>query len=143
MAYRRDITEDDRLFFDTDRTLRFPVYSGEPSDDDIAAGNVIPVDVTGWTLVWVLKKLASSATALITKTVGSGIAITGTYDSDPSVNTQRIAVSLDNTDTYDVSAGGAKVKPGTYEYALKRLDAGSETILAYGTLELLQASAWE
>lgn len=148
MAYERDITADDQVFYDTDRLLRYTIYRGDPTAADIAAGDAIPQDVSGWSLAWVLRKKAKSPDPpLISKSnVDSppSIAIVGTYDADPVVNTQRVEVTIEDTDTYDPDASPVlEIKPGTYVYALKRIDDGSETILAYGSFTLLQAAAWE
>lgn len=145
MAYQRDITAADKVFYDTDRLLRYTVYRGDPTAQEIADGDAVPEDVTGWALAWVLrKKVNSEDPPLIEKTIGDGIAIVGVYNADPVVNTQRVEVTLEDTDTYDPDGSPAtEVKAGTYAYALKRIDDGGEAILAYGSFKLLQAAAWE
>lgn len=143
MAYKRDITERDQVFYGTDRLLRYTVYQGNPSAAEISGGTAVPQNISGWTLEWVLRKKASSEELLIQKATGDGIDIVGVYNADPLVNTQRAEVLLSDTDTYDPTAAPpVSVKPGTYVYALKRMDAGEETILAYGAFTLLQAAAW-
>jgi len=145
MAYQRDITAADKIFYDTDNVLRYQVFQGDPTAEQIAANEAIPQDVAGWTIAWVLRKKPKSADPpLIEKTVGSGIAIVGIYDADPTANMQRVEVTLDDTDTYDPdSSPEVNIKPGKYAYGLKRLDPGSEKILAYGSFTLLQAAPWE
>lgn len=144
MAYNRDITAADQVFYDTDRLLRYTIYQGGSTAAEIAAGTAIPEDVTGWALTWVLKKKVDGAALIEKATSGSGIVISGVYDADPSVNTQRVEVTIDDTDTYDPDASPEiEIRPGDYVYALKRTDAGGETILAYGKFKLLQAAAWE
>lgn len=145
MAYQRNITADDKVYFDTDRLLRYTVYAGDPTAEEITAETATPEDVTGWDLAWVLRKKPNSADPpLIEKTLSDGITISGVFDSDPSANTQRVEVLLADTDTYDPDASPPlEIKAGTYVYALKRLDPGSETILAEGTFTLLRAAAWE
>lgn len=145
MAYNRDITADDQMFYDTDRVLRYQVFQGSPTLEEVLANTAIPDDVTGWSLVWVLRRSAKATAILIEKsTAGGGITITGVYDADPLANTQRVLVAIDDTDTYGPVVDPVEiVKPGVYEYALKRLDPGSETILAWGSFELIQAAAWE
>lgn len=145
MAYHRDITADDKVFFDTDRTLRYAVYEGDPTAEQIAAGTAVPKDVAAMDLAWVLRKKVNSIDPpLIEKTLSAGISITGIFNVDPTVNTQRVQVQLDDTDTYDPDASPpVEIKAGTYVYALKRLDAGAETILAEGSFTLLRAAAWE
>lgn len=145
MSYQRNITADDKVYFDTDRLLRYAVYAGDPTADEITAGTATPEDVTGWDLSWVLRKKPNSADPpLIEKLVGQGITITGVFNSDPDANTQRIEVLIADTDTYDPNVSPTvEIKAGTYVYALKRIDPGSETILAEGTFTLLRAAAWE
>lgn len=146
MAYERDITAEDQVFFDTDRVLRYAVFQGNPTAEEIAAGDAVPEDITGWSLAWTLRRTPKSQTALIEKaTGGSGITITGSYNVDPSINTQRVEVLIEDTDTYDPDASPeVNVKPSTsYAYALKRTDDGAESILAFGAFTLLQAAAWE
>jgi hypothetical protein len=147
MAYLRDITADDQVFYDTDLVLHYTVYQSDATPETIAANTAIPQDVTGWAIGWTLRKKTSSADPpLIEKTTesGGGIVIDGTYNADPDLNTQRLVVTLEDTDTYDPEVSPVvQIKPGNYVYALKRLDEGSETILAAGRLRLLQAAAWE
>lgn len=146
MAYERDITADDKVFFDTTRTLKYTVYAGNPTAAEITAGTAVPLDVAGFTLAWVLRKKTNSAVALIEKTnegSPSDISITGTYNVDPDINTQLIEVILRDYDTYDPTGSPpVEVKAGNYHYALKRLDE-PEDILAWGRFRLLRAAAWE
>jgi hypothetical protein len=146
MAYNRDITTDDRVFYDTDQTISYTVYQGEPTAAQIAANTAVPQNVAGWSMAWVLRKAGSTVAAVIEKTTGGGgITITGTYNVDPTVNTQRVLVLIEDTDTYGPEEEPVQiVNPNSdYEYALKRTDDGSETILAYGTFALLRSAAWE
>lgn len=147
MAYNRDITADDKVFFDTDRTLVYTVYAGDPTAAQIAAGTAVPLNVAGFTVAWVLRKTPTSAVPLIEKTnegSPSDISITGVYNVSPLINTQRIEVILRDYDTYDPTGSPTvEVKAGNYHYALKRLDTDAEAILAWGRFRLLRAAAWE
>lgn len=136
MAIQRDITADDGVFFDTDVVLKFAITSGDPA---------VPVDVATWTFAWVLRKKVDSADpAIIEKTTGAGITVTGTYDADPEVNTQRVEVEIEDTDTYDPDGSPVVlVKAGDYVHALKRIDDGVESVLTFGKFKLLRAAAWE
>lgn len=90
------------------------------------------IDITGYALSFMLKEAIADldAAAKITKTTaGGGIAIAGTFNADPDVNMQRATVTIADTDTDSLTPRG-------YRYELKRTDAGSETILSYGTLTL-------
>jgi len=122
MAIESPISRAHRWFTGEDKTLKFPVYQGD---------DVTPQDVTGWGLTWILRrKDADADPALLVKTP----TITGTYNATPALNTQRVEVSIVDTDTENFAAG-------TYRYSLKRTDDGSETILAYGDAVLQQATA--
>lgn len=88
------------------------------------------VNIAGWTLSWKVKIKRSHADgdAVLTKTP----TIAGTYNADTTLNLQRATVSVEDVDTDSLAAR-------TYVYELKRMDAGAETILAYGDLELSQS----
>jgi len=68
----------------------------------------------------------ADAAAVITKTTGSGIVISGSYHQNPNSNTQVATVSLSAADT--------SIAQRSYWWELKRTDSGSETRLAYGLL---------
>ena len=78
-------------------------------------------NITGWTLAFAVAT-AYGATPLFTKTTVSGITISngagGVFD-----------VAIADTDTDALASGG-------YVWEAKRTDAGQETVLAYGDLEL-------
>lgn len=146
MPYQRNITSADKIFYDTDQILRYTIYAPGATDAQIAAGTAIPQDVTGWSMSWTLRrKTGSPDPPLILKTTsGGGITITGVFNSDPLLNTQRVDVLIEDKDTYDTSVNPiVNIEPGMYQYALKRTDTANETILAWGSFELLQAAGWE
>lgn len=92
------------------------------------------VDISGWNISWMVKRRKTDldAAALLTKTVGAGIVISGIFNAAPAVNTQVATVTVADTDTTSITEG-------LVYYELKRTDNNSETVLAYGTLELLRA----
>ncbi len=147
MAYLRNITSADEVFFDTDVVLSFTIYDGNPTTAEITAGTATPIDVATWDLEWMLRKKVNSVDPpLILKTTGSpgGIQVTGTFNASPSLNTQRVEVTIEDEDTYGPeSAPVVIVKEGDYVHSLKRIDPGVETILTYGSFKLLRAAAWE
>jgi hypothetical protein len=119
VAREQHIGASEDLFIGEDKTLPFEIYSSDESTIE---------DVTGWAMSWVLRKIGESNAVVITKTTGGGtITITGVFDADHTLNTQRVNVLLTDDDT-------DHLQPGTYEHALKRTTAGSETILSYGTV---------
>ena len=84
-----DITEDHHMVVGDDRFIHMTLYE----DHD----QTLPMDVSGQQLVWFLKTSDKSATILIEKsTEGSpaGIAIEGSYNPDPDLNTQRVVITL-------------------------------------------------
>jgi hypothetical protein len=89
-------------------------------------------DITGYALSWMVKDdLADlDAAAVLTKTVGAGITITGSYHQNPNSNTQRAVVTL--------SAANLTIAQRSYWWELKRTTSGSETRLAYGLLNVGQ-----
>lgn len=127
MATESPISRAAGWFAGEDKVLKFPVYQ---------ADGVTPEDVTGWAFAWVLRKRDDDPDPPVLEktTVGGGITITGTYNADPAVNTQRVEVAIADTDTENLDAG-------RYRHSLKRTDEGSETILAFGDAYLQRATA--
>lgn len=116
MSVKAAITAAENWFTGEDRALRFTV-----KDD---AG--VAVDITGWALSWRFKRRVDDpdGAALITKTTGSGIALTTPASG-------ICTVTIDDTDTDRLGR-----VDGVHE--LKRTDAGSEVVLAYGPALLQQ-----
>lgn len=118
---RVNIRTDDALAIGTDHQFIFHIKN----DDESAS-----VDITGWTLSFRIKRKLTDAdaAALVTKTASVG----GSFNSTPTLNAQRATVTVEDTDTDTVT-------PGVCYYELKRTDAGFETILVHGTINLWQA----
>jgi len=94
-------------------------------EDKILEITLTPVtNITTWTLAFTVRETPESAVALIEKTVGAGITITGGAAG-------VFQVALADTDT------ASALQPGRYAYDCKRTTAGLETILVYGVLTLL------
>jgi hypothetical protein len=107
------ITAVHEVFVGEDRILRFQIFDEDGTTPAPAADT--------WALEWQLLPMAASlaAEALIT--------------AEPTVSDveQALAdVTLADTDTEALS-------PGTYFHRLRRTDAGSESVLAYGPFVLL------
>jgi hypothetical protein len=107
----------------TDKNFEFTVYT--------SSAQTVIREVTGYTTSFMVKKQPddSDASALIT---ASGT-VSGTFNSAPGTNTQKITVTIadDTTDT--------EIPPGVAYWSLKRTDAGSERVLAFGTINLRRA----
>ena len=92
-------------------------------------------NITGWALSFMVKANMNDADAdaLVTLTLADGeIVISGTYNSDIDTNTQVATVIIADTDTTSLEAG-------LRFWELKRTDAGYETILGYGQLDLIRS----
>lgn len=85
-------------------------------------------NIVGWSLSYMVKRrrTQSDSDALITKTTTSGIELT---DAASGVCT----VTIEDSDLVDIAANE------TYYHELKRVQAGYETVLMYGTFILKQA----
>jgi len=84
--------------------------------------------MTGWALELTLREHRSD---------GKGRQVFSTSSvtlSDSAGTNDRASFPIADTDTDNLS-------PGTYDWAVYRTDAGSETVLAYGTVALTGAAA--
>jgi hypothetical protein len=125
MAAEFNVTANDKYFLGDDKVLEFTI---------VGQDGVTPFDVTGLSLEWNLRRTDKDPVALITKGIGSGLTIVGVYSANPSLNTQRVRVSIASADT-DL------LKPNVaYRHSLKRKDAGFEMIASYGSILFLQAT---
>lgn len=121
---RTNIPEDEGLAIGADHSFVFDVRNAAETES---------VNISGWALSWRLKRRLADAdgSSLLVKTTGAGsIAITGTFNADPTVNAQRATVTVADTDTDGLP-------DGLCYWELKRTDNGLETVLAGGTISLL------
>lgn len=126
MALRQNITTN--FFTGEDKQLTCTVYQAGTTLDQAEAGTGTPQNITGWALSWMLKKRQTDtdAAAKVTKTTAGGTISMTT----PGSGVCEVGIS----DT-DIDA----LPAGLYWHELKRTDAGSETVLIYGTFVLKQA----
>src|SRR5689334_12725867 len=90
-----------------------------------------PADMSGWTIVLEVRKFDSHPTILLSKT-GT---VSGTYNADPSMNTQKCTFVLDaETDLSSTKFPGDDQQ---LRYSIKRTDDGFEQPLRYGDLPLV------
>lgn len=123
MATETTIGGSGALFVGEDKILSFELVSGQDS--------TVSVDMTGWTTVFdVRKKDASVDPAILSLTP----VIAGLFNVDRTQNAQRATVTI--TDD-EMNLFRAK----DYRWSWKRLDAGSETVLAWGTFAPQKATA--
>jgi hypothetical protein len=123
MARLQHIGSSEDWFIGEDKTLLFEIY---------ASAGVIQ-DVAAFAMSFRLRVMGGSDRVVLTKTTASGITFTGSFNADPDTNTQRTNVEIADTDTDNLPSG-------KYQYWLWRTDAGNETVLAYGDVELKRAS---
>ena len=131
MSYESNIAGTDHFFAGEDKVLSYEVF---------AAGSTTTMeDVAAFSLRWELRRWGASGASVLVKTTSivapnpGGITITGTFNASRAVNTQRVIVTIADTDTDTLTAG-------RYNMALKRLDAGLEAVLSHGTVEVLVAA---
>lgn len=123
MAVEITLGGDGELFVGEDKTLRLALKADKLT-------GIVP-DMTGWNVVFdVRAKDASPDPAIVTKTM----TILGAYAADKASNLQRALVVLTDDELN-------LFKAATYRYSMKRMDAGFETVLAYGDFAPQKATA--
>lgn len=116
----------DDLPIGTDFSYPYHIYT--------SSAQTTSLDITGFALSWMLKRKltdADAAASLTKTTANGGIAIAGAFNATPGSNLQRATVTVLDTNTDSLA-------PGIYHWELKRTDAGLETRLAYGRVELVR-----
>jgi len=132
MAFESPMTNG--LFTGEDKSVRFTIYQSGTTRAQIAAGTALIQDTASFALSWTVKKKATDDRAVIQKTTAAGgIAIVGVYNADPAINTQYPVATVTDDDLDGVIGGVL------YRHELKRMDAGSETVLSYGDCVFGQA----
>lgn len=125
MSIEANVVASHHFFAGEKKTLRFAIYQ---SDD------VTPLDNAGFAMEWVLRRKETGAVVL-TKTTGAGeITVSGVFNVNPSVNTQRTLVAIVDDDTIDLPSG-------VYLHTLWRTDAGLEGVLSFGDFQVRRAAA--
>jgi hypothetical protein len=124
------------IFAGEDKVMRFEVFAAgaDPSDPHAAMQNA-----AGWTFAYTWRKRVrgvpphrTNGPEVLSKP-NAAITVTGVFNADRALNTQRVEVALADTDTADLAGGD-------YVDALKRMDDGFETVLSYGVVPLLVAA---
>lgn len=116
----------EELFIANDLLLEFEIYN----DDETEI-----VDVAGQDLSWMLKRRLKQedSEAILTKTIGDGITVVGTFDPNPALNYQITKVLISAGDTRGIH-------PIAINHELKRMDTGFETTYSYGPAKLVKAA---
>jgi hypothetical protein len=126
MAIEFNIDVSKNWFLGEDKFLSFTIFGRD---------KITPIDVSEWTMEWVLRKTDAGADpALLLKVTPTDIQVVGEYNVDPTVNTQRVRIFFSRTDT-------SLLRATTYRHSLKRIDPGYAGILSFGNCTFRQATA--
>lgn len=123
MAVESTIGGSGTLFVGEDKTIRFELYS---ADDTTVA-----IDMTGWAMVFDVRKKDNSASPAILSVTPS---LSGLFNSVRTSNLQRAIVTLTD-DQLNL------FKAQNYRWSWKRMDGGVETVLGWGTFAPQKATA--
>ena len=122
MSIEFNITTANEFFLGEDKEIAWQIFG--PDDQT-------PINISGWPLEFTLKKTDKSADAILTKTIGDGLEISGLFAATAETNAQRVVATFSSADT-------ATLKPNTaYRYRVKRIDEGNVAVLAFGSLTFL------
>ena len=125
-----------RLFVGEDKTFRLELLEVEYDSDGLPIAphaSSVPVDMTGWVLLFDVRKTDKSPDpAIFSKTP----TIIGVYSAVRASNTQRAVVVLTDTEMNTV-----KQRTIPYRHSWKRMDDTSETVLARGDFAPEKATA--
>jgi hypothetical protein len=129
MAVNSDIGGNGTLFVGEDKTFKLELL--DSTYDPLVPGSGIPVDMTGWALLFdIRQKDTSPEPAIVSKTP----TLIGVYNVVRSVNTQRATTTLTDTEMN-------LFKAKAYRQSWKRMDDGVETVLAWGDFAPQKATA--
>jgi hypothetical protein len=131
MAIEFNVTEAHEFFLGEDKFIDLAIF-----DED----EVTPLDVTGMSLEWNMRKKDNSPDPpLLVKQLSNGtLSIIGTYNINPAINTQRVRLKFVPADTW---ATPQVIKAHiAYRHSLKRLDSTMKNILSYGSITFMQAT---
>lgn len=117
MSKNSPVKSTNNFFIGEDKVLQFEVVDASEQ----------LVDISGWSLEFVLRDYPEAPTVVLTKTTTDGIAL-----SDPTLGICR--VTIPRADTVLLNAQG-------YAYTLRRTDAGYSGVLAYGDFLVKEPSS--
>lgn len=122
------------FFKGEDKKIRFKLRKPSTWVDAVDGEYSVP-DMSLWSIYFVARKKDTSNDAIIERAIDG---IEGTHNADPNLNAQYAYILLDSDET-DLFSPNSKGDP--FRYSFKRMDDGSETILVYGDLQVLVATA--
>ena len=113
MSYESNITATDHLFAGEDKTLSYEIFAtGSTPDDPLP----LMENVAGFALQWTMARGSDT----LTKTTAAGsISITGVYNVARALNTQRVVVTILDTDTESFPAGAIAALSSAWTQALR------------------------
>ncbi|KKN54903.1 hypothetical protein LCGC14_0587960 [marine sediment metagenome] len=128
MARRHDLgdTATDRIFIGEDLTIRVQVVTKNSTGADMAAA-----DVSGNAYTMEVKQSPGDSTALIDVSTGGGEITFANGDlslGELSGANSVLVIALSDTETELITA------EGLYSFDVWRTDAGSESVVAFGTI---------
>jgi len=127
-----DITKDAAWYVGEDKVLTFTVYTPGTTQAMIDADPTLNrQNLTGYTLVWNLKKNRYAASVVLTKATG-GNGITLLAQSGATLG--QFTVTIARADT-------TGLKAGTYAHAAARTNAGNWDVVSEGAAVLQKAAA--
>lgn len=118
MSYEQPVEVDDNWFTGEDKLLDAAIYVDGTTQAAAEADTGVRENVTGWTVMWALRKSQDGGGAILTKTAN----IVG----DPTQG--NLEVIIDHADTTDL-------EPGEYFHSWARIDTG-QAILLFGDAHL-------
>lgn len=140
MATTMTIGGQGTLFVGEDKIFKLELVVAEfDADGNVVAPSAssVPKDMTGWAITFDVRKTNNSADPAI---FSKSATFEGVFNvTSRAVNTQRAVASLTDTEMNTVKAGNTS--PGSYYYSWKRMDDGSETVLARGPFTPEKATA--
>lgn len=118
MSYTDHVIKEDGWFTGEDKIIAITVYVQGTTQAAIKAGLATEQVITGWALVWRLKrnKEDPDSEALITRTTDDGITIDSTWNA-------FVSIAAEQTEN---------LEEGNYYGELKRSDAGANATLSDG-----------
>lgn len=141
MALETNFDADDHLFVGEDKHL---IIGGGPNVDGNSyhilehpgSGSSAVVNVAAFAMELAIRETPDAAAAVVTITTGGGdITVAGSYNVLQASNTQYVDAFLSDTNTLLLDAEfAAGETEKTFHWALKRTDAGLETVIAFGTM---------
>lgn len=111
------------LFVGEDKVIRLELF--------LKSDSLVAVDMTGWTMLFDVRKKDTSASPAIVSITPT---LTGIFNSVRASNTQRAIVTLTD-DQLNL------FRAANYRWSWKRMDGGSETVLAWSTFAPQKATA--